>query len=548
MGEDGCNRKGLMLSDLDLAKLVDGDDDGEPQPPVVISKSQRSSLMDEQTASSELQNLTDDKLIDFLERTKKYKSGLFPKLKDGGEKLEISIKKYENELKRRRLKNVDDGLTKPLHLQNQNGNADGLSHGVLNRASSAVSPAQSRFGSLFCNHLDGKTGSTTANAFDKELSTLNRCNRHKMQSDKQSTPNGRKKRRLSLRDVPFRSPGHASLNIDEKPLSSGYQKDRIRPARSPHLSVNSAPQGRQYFTRLRHTKGETVVLVDEEEEPDVEEVTPQEIEVHERFSENTIIYYPSRKDPGSVEIGYSDIKCLAPEAYLSSPVMNFYIRYLEEEGIKLKTAVEENRSYYFFNTYFYDKLKEAVDNKNINDNPFAKLRRWWRGVNLYEKAYIFLPIHEQLHWSLVIVCMPQKEVDSEILLLHLDSLGLHQSSSIFKNIKSFLKEEWKFLRQGEVIFEPPVADSIWENLPRRIFGQTIEVPQQRNEYDCGLFVLFFMERFIEDAPGRLKRNDLEKFGRHWFNPADASRLRKTIRKLLLEKFENASEENQVTDL
>lgn len=36
-----------------------------------------------------------------------------------------------------------------------------------------------------------------------------------------------------------------------------------------------------------------------------------------------------------------------------------------------------------------------------------------------------------------------------------------------------------------------------------------QVPQQKNEYDCGLFVLFFMERFIEDAPGRLKKKNLE---------------------------------------
>ena len=35
-----------------------------------------------------------------------------------------------------------------------------------------------------------------------------------------------------------------------------------------------------------------------------------------------------------------------------------------------------------------------------------------------------------------------------------------------------------------------------------------QVPQQRNDYDCGLFVLFFMERFIDEAPQRLKKKDL----------------------------------------
>lgn len=33
-----------------------------------------------------------------------------------------------------------------------------------------------------------------------------------------------------------------------------------------------------------------------------------------------------RDDPESVEICYSDMESLAPEAYLSSTIMNFYIR------------------------------------------------------------------------------------------------------------------------------------------------------------------------------------------------------------------------------
>lgn len=35
-----------------------------------------------------------------------------------------------------------------------------------------------------------------------------------------------------------------------------------------------------------------------------------------------------------------------------------------------------------------------------------------------------------------------------------------------------------------------------------------QVPQQKNDFDCGPFVLFFIKRFIEEAPQRLKRKDL----------------------------------------
>ncbi|MCD9639825.1 hypothetical protein HAX54_024568 [Datura stramonium] len=52
--------------------------------------------------------------------------------------------------------------------------------------------------------------------------------------------------------------------------------------------------------------------------------------------------------------------------------------------------------YHFFNTYFYQKLKEAILIKhNEKEASFVRLRRWWKGVNIFEKAYIFLPIHEE---------------------------------------------------------------------------------------------------------------------------------------------------------
>ncbi|GLJ10770.1 hypothetical protein SUGI_0134600 [Cryptomeria japonica] len=63
------------------------------------------------------------------------------------------------------------------------------------------------------------------------------------------------------------------------------------------------------------------------------------------------------------------------------------------------------------------------------------------------------------------------------------------------------------------------------------------VPQQDNSYDCGLFVLYFIERFIKDAPPRIRREDLNMFGRKWFRPAEASRLRSYIKGLLKKHFE-----------
>ncbi|GKA31283.1 ankyrin repeat domain-containing protein 2B-like protein [Tanacetum coccineum] len=40
----------------------------------------------------------------------------------------------------------------------------------------------------------------------------------------------------------------------------------------------------------------------------------------------TMVYYPSRDDGDIVEVNYKDMECLEPKAWLSSAIMNFYIR------------------------------------------------------------------------------------------------------------------------------------------------------------------------------------------------------------------------------
>ncbi|XP_021895808.1 ubiquitin-like-specific protease 1D [Carica papaya] len=244
-----------------------------------------------------------------------------------------------------------------------------------------------------------------------------------------------------------------------------------------------------------------------------------------------------RDDPESVEICFKDMECLAPEGYLTSPIMNFYIQYLQQQ------ASPSNRAIYdchFFNTYFYKKLKEALSFKgNDKEAFFVKFRRWWKGVNIFQKAYVLIPIHEDLHWSLVIICIPDKEDESGPIILHLDSLAFHSSRSVFDNIRSYLKAEWNYLNQDVTPLDLPIADRIWRHLPRRIDEKILTVPQQKNDYDCGLFVLFFMERFIEEAPERLKKKDLAMFGRQWFKPEEASGLRAKIRHILLEQFKKA---------
>ncbi|XP_057947911.1 ubiquitin-like-specific protease 1D isoform X2 [Malania oleifera] len=465
----------------------------------------------------DIEHMTDHELNDTIRRKIRNIETLGPKLPDKGAKLRASLKRFQGEMERRNLQRLQpDANGCEMLIQSEISNLVGAFNGFRQEVPSSKAQSQSTFASLFHKKLDeNETDCRTVNAFDKELSFLGRCNRRKSRLNGECSQRQRQRTRDRKGGAPSLSPAVENLTIS-------LPKKRIASEELP--SNDSRPQ-----------KAQTVVLVDEEE-PQLAETIRQAEKLSECLKEK--IYYPSRDDPESVEICYSDIRCVAPEAYLSSTIMNFYIRYLQQ----LASPTERARcDYHFFNTYFYKKLKEAVSRKIDKETFFIKFRRWWKGVNIFQKAYILIPIHEDLHWSLVIICIPDKEDESGPIILHLDSLRLHCSKSVFGNIKSYLREEWNYLNQDVAPPDVPIAERIWKHLPRRIDGKIIAVPQQKNEYDCGLFVLFFMERFIEEAPERLRKNDLAMFGKQWFKPEEASGLRGKIRKLLIEEFQRARE-------
>ncbi|GAA0141349.1 protease [Lithospermum erythrorhizon] len=492
-------------------------------------------IQEEEELTEELfQEYSDNKLMEAIER-QKGTSAFSSKLHDGGEKLRRRLMLMETELERRRhLKDNAkwENQRKP-HDLNCSGSRDG---------NQKETPCHVKKVSKFAASFHKKMENPTDKVFRNELSMLNRCGDQKSISSGNHLSARRHKGSLSSRQTQFVSPGNLSLHGDKCILPKGVQNGRLSMISSPSSSrdrpttkcSDKRSSSQAHASNDCEKRNRTFVLVDLDE-PEVAEMVP-EVDQLDECMKDTTVYYPSRDDAESVEICYADFDCLGPESYLTSTIINFYIRYLQQCRSSL-SKLEDN--YHFFNTYFYEKLKETWQQKNDNKSSFSKIRRWWKGVKLFEKSYIFLPIHDQSHWSLIIICIPDKNEGMGPIILHLDSLGIHHSNLIFHNIRRLLIGEWSYMVKEDPYPCLPFLRSIQESFQEK----KIEVPQQSNEYDCGVFVLFFIERFIERAPKRMKEEDLSMFGRQWFKPAEASRLRVTIRKLLKDEFKKAKEHN-----
>jgi len=231
--------------------------------------------------------------------------------------------------------------------------------------------------------------------------------------------------------------------------SSGASTTRSPRQWAYQMSSTSAPEPSTASRRSTSSRGKNVQVVLLDTDTSIER-------------DGVKVHYPSRGHDDSIELSNEDLSCLESESQLSSPIMNFYIRYLWEQ---MPSISRIRGNYHIFNTYFFNKLEDFASKGSEVDSAdcFLKLRRWWKGVDIFRKDYILFPVHADAHWSLVIVCMPAKEDHSGPMVLHLDSLKgqVHQSKNIFIVVDRFLKTEWTHLNG--------------KNLTRKIVKKSINV-------------------------------------------------------------------------
>ena len=150
---------------------------------------------------------------------------------------------------------------------------------------------------------------------------------------------------------------------------------------------------------------------------------------------------------------------------------------------------------------------------------------------MFEKAFIFVPIHGRLHWSLAIIAIDHGvlvENTVQITILHLDSnyTGAHHpttKSSSFSLLElwSFLQHEWLArvnANDTEVSFpkawerehgtQPSFnANASIKELKKMALVSTFalpHLPRQENGFDCGLFMLCSLEYFCHANPKKLQ--------------------------------------------
>lgn len=99
-------------------------------------------------------------------------------------------------------------------------------------------------------------------------------------------------------------------------------------------------------------------------------------------------------------VEWSDLERLDEGEFLNDNLISFYLRYLEQ---RLEDERPElAKRVYFFNTFFFATLTNA--HKGRKRFNYEGVQKWTRSVDLFGYDYIIVPINEQAHWYLAIIC------------------------------------------------------------------------------------------------------------------------------------------------
>ncbi|KAL4865015.1 hypothetical protein BDV12DRAFT_175281 [Aspergillus spectabilis] len=155
--------------------------------------------------------------------------------------------------------------------------------------------------------------------------------------------------------------------------------------------------------------------------------------------------------------------CFTPLQWLNDEVINSYLAlivdYLRRD--KNNAGRHDMPKYHAFNSFFFS---------NLRDKGYESVRRWGSrakigGDNLLKVDTVFVPVHNNSHWTLILVKPIEKTIE------HFDSLGSLSRRHV-EIVKTWL--------HGEL--GSKYVEDEWKVLPS-------QSPQQDNGSDCGVFLL-----------------------------------------------------------
>ncbi|XP_035250064.1 sentrin-specific protease 7b isoform X1 [Anguilla anguilla] len=277
-----------------------------------------------------------------------------------------------------------------------------------------------------------------------------------------------------------------------------------------------------------------------------------------------LILFPPPPTKGGISVTTEDLECLDNGEFLNDVIIDFYLKYLMLE--KAPKAVAERS--HVFSSFFYrqltrkDNVSEETSVCSAQQRRHQRVRTWTRHVDIFSKDYLFVPVNQEAHWYLVVICFPgllepqterwsrencldkescgredrrmtghsvpectqlgckREKVCKRPCILVMNSLKLSYHERVLKLLREYLQVEWEVRRSSPRDFTP-----------EQMKGSQCRVPLQDNSSDCGLYLLQYVESFLQNP---VVHFELPVQLDHWFPRRQIRSKRDEIREMVLQ--------------
>ncbi|GAA6054994.1 hypothetical protein JCM3770_000483 [Rhodotorula araucariae] len=173
-----------------------------------------------------------------------------------------------------------------------------------------------------------------------------------------------------------------------------------------------------------------------------------------------------------------DLRRLQGQGWLNDELINFVGVLINRRSDEADKTGERGdggkrlRKAFVFNTNFFTWY---------GDHGFAKVKRWTRRFDTFDKDIIIVPInHNNNHWCCAAINIKLKRFE------YYDSFGT-PAEFVYARLRDWLAEEHRNRKKSEIDL------SDWTNYWLE------DVPQQNNISDCGVFTCMFMESLSREV-------------------------------------------------
>lgn len=188
----------------------------------------------------------------------------------------------------------------------------------------------------------------------------------------------------------------------------------------------------------------------------------------------------------NLELTQFDLQNLSPGTWLDDNVINFYFELISERARRDLQATNKpdfaKLKIHMLPSFFFEKLQR--------ERSYSGVKKWSNKSNIkvLDMDKVFIPINiNQNHWCLAVINFLKHRFE------YYDPMGGHSPRLLFEYLRDYVLHEANLWGRAAGTASGFNLDGWYDVIVKNI-------PQQKNGYDCGVYVCTFADLLSENMP------------------------------------------------